>query len=759
MSDTSTRPSLRPTQSELVDAAFLVALTTVCLAGFHSAYGGWTFLAVGVIAAMLGVIVGHVTSRLRPPALVALVAGVAGLVLFGAAVAMRDDTIAGFVPQPSSLPGFVDGLISGWRRLLTTTAPSGSLGNLLAIAFFCGYVTTWLTTLVARRESMLAALLALPAGVLILSLLFGTREPFSIVVQGAAAAVLAIGWLAARRARTRHHFIGSSGRQRAIGATAMLSVIAILGFAIGPNLPLAAANPRFVLRDQVDPLFDPREYGSPLNGFQRYLVGEWKDKVLFTVDELPAADDGDKFVYLRLAVMDDYDGVVWRVSPRSETQGGRFLRVGESIPTDATGDAQELEVTIAGLRGVWMPDLGVVAGVNWLTEGERGTEQQDLFRLSTVTSTGVLPVAGGWQRGDRYRLDVVTQPQLTDADVTGVGVDTQELIDVDPAIPEELRTTANLQTKGKASPLEQANALVTYFRGGYYQSGDSGLDEANPPGHSYARLIKFLGDDQPVGNAEQYAAAMALMARSLGIPARVVMGFRVPPGETQVRGADVHAWVEIGFANGWKRFDPTSQRNEKPQNTLKKPKPVFESQDVPPPPVIPPEPEVNARQGEQAKRTEARKPQAATSGPGGGSPILFAASLGAGVPAVAFAGFAATVLALKRRRRQRRFNAEQASARIAGGWNEYVDSARDIGLPVPLAATRREKALVIGSAGGVGLAADADRSVFGAGDPADDEVSAYWSSVDQSKRDLRAPLSPWRKLSSTLSLRSLRKPF
>ena len=687
-----------------------------------------------------------------------LIAGIAALILFGSAVAMRDHVVLGFIPQPTAFTGFLDGLVSGWRRLLTTTAPSGSLGNLLAIPFFLGYVTTWLTTLMSRRTSLLATLLVLPGMVLVLSLLFGTREPFSVILQGAVATVVAIGWLSTRRARNRHNFIGSSGSRRLVSATVMLTVIAILGFAVGPNLPLAAANPRYVLRDEVDPPFDPREYGSPLNAYQRYLVGEWKDEVLFTAEGLPPVSDGEKYTYLRLAVMDDYDGVVWRVSPRSDTQGGRFVRVGEEVPTDAIGDASQIEVTIDALRGVWMPDYGVVAGVKWLTKGERAGEQRDLFRLSTVTNTGVLPIAGGWQTGDRYRLDLVVPATLADADVVGRSIDAQELTEVSPAIPEEIRTVANVQTKGKASPLEQANALVSYLREGYYQSGDLDLDEANPPGHSYARLIKFLENDQPVGNAEQYAAAMALMARSLGIPARVVMGFRVPTGETEIRGSDVHAWVEIGFDNGWKQFDPTSDRREKPQQTTKKPKPIFESQDVPPPPVVPPEPEVNARQGEQAKRTEARKPEQATADTGGINPVLLATSIGVGLPAAALAGFALTVLALKRRRRRRRLNAAHPATRIAGGWDEYVDTARDIGLPVPVAATRREKALMIGAETSVALAADADRSVFGSAEPAPGEIDEYWSSIDRGRQQLREPLSLWGRITSNLSTTSLRKP-
>jgi hypothetical protein len=70
------------------------------------------------------------------------------------------------------------------------------------------------------------------------------------------------------------------------------------------------------------------------------------------------------------------------------------------------------------------------------------------------------------------------------------------------------------------------------------------------PGHGLGRLATFLeggviwiGTDI-VGDDEQYAATMALMADSIGVPGRVVLGAQVPAGGV-VTGADVHAWVEV----------------------------------------------------------------------------------------------------------------------------------------------------------------------------------------------------------------------
>jgi transglutaminase-like putative cysteine protease len=73
---------------------------------------------------------------------------------------------------------------------------------------------------------------------------------------------------------------------------------------------------------------------------------------------------------------------------------------------------------------------------------------------------------------------------------------------------------------------DQVEAITASFQNeGFYAETDI------PPGHSYARITRFLEQlSVPVGYAEQYAAGAAVLARALNIPARVVVGFRIPDG-------------------------------------------------------------------------------------------------------------------------------------------------------------------------------------------------------------------------------------
>ncbi|GMQ98669.1 MAG: hypothetical protein BMS9Abin17_1191 [Acidimicrobiia bacterium] len=123
--------------------------------------------------------------------------------------------------------------------------------------------------------------------------------------------------------------------------------------------------------------------------------------------------------------------------------------------------------------------------------------------------------------------------------------------------------TANLETN-----YEKAIALEQYFR----FSDDFVYEDSVPPQWATSSVNDWLTDDtNPYvrqGYCEQFATSMAIMARTLGIPSRVVLGFT--PGEiipntngTQVvvRDKNAHSWVEIWIPRfGWMMFDPTPRR-------------------------------------------------------------------------------------------------------------------------------------------------------------------------------------------------------
>jgi len=120
------------------------------------------------------------------------------------------------------------------------------------------------------------------------------------------------------------------------------------------------------------------------------------------------------------------------------------------------------------------------------------------------------------------------------------------------------------------------NIQSTLSTKGFFSHGLVG-EAASRSGHTAERIAALLSTDQMVGDDEQYAVAMALMARQLGIPARVVMGFypanAKATGTVSITGDDVHAWVEVDFAGaGWVSFDPTPPKNQTVDQQAPKPR-------------------------------------------------------------------------------------------------------------------------------------------------------------------------------------------
>jgi transglutaminase-like putative cysteine protease len=120
----------------------------------------------------------------------------------------------------------------------------------------------------------------------------------------------------------------------------------------------------------------------------------------------------------------------------------------------------------------------------------------------------------------------------------------------------QLTKIAKQVTKGKAAPFAQAVALERWF----LSSRFSYSLQSNLP-NTPAGLLTFLTRSR-TGYCQQYAFAMAVLARLLGIPSRVAVGYTA--GQQQADGnwvvttADAHAWPELYFAGvGWLRFEPT----------------------------------------------------------------------------------------------------------------------------------------------------------------------------------------------------------
>lgn len=250
---------------------------------------------------------------------------------------------------------------------------------------------------------------------------------------------------------------------------------------------------------------------------------------------------------LRTATLMSYDGVRWGagdgLQPRTAT-GLLWPTLAEPPAPDAPGGTLDVEVLNLQQRNLPIP-----VEPRQLREGQQWgyDEQRD-------------EVTGDVAPGVTYGLTVLPRDVSADA----LRADTARPLDAgapelqvpQTAFTDRIAQQARDVTQDATTDYDRALALQTWFRGAGGFTYDTELDAprtADP-------LWDFLQSKR--GYCVQYATAMAIMARELGIPARVGVGFlpgkRAADGTVTVTADRAHAWPELWFDQaGWVRFEPT----------------------------------------------------------------------------------------------------------------------------------------------------------------------------------------------------------
>jgi transglutaminase-like putative cysteine protease/MFS family permease len=735
---------------EAIDVGAVAVLTLIGLLGFGASFGGWLYLVVGVTGLLVGITIAVLSIRYGQPGSFVAAVSLFVLVALAAAVALRATALAGVLPTLETVRGLAQGITGGWRELVTTPPPVGNFGNLLAIPYVCGFVGGVAGAWGALRSSRLWWGLTPPALVLAAGIMTGTAIPVSLLLQGGLFAAIAIGWAVARSRRVRE-VISTGGRAqlRPWIAAAVVIGCAAVAIPVGPRLPGADANPRFLLSRYVEPEFDPRQFPSPLTAVRNDLIRN-KEADLFTVEGLAPGDR------LRIAVLNDWDGTATLVAGGpDDLEGGSFRQVADAIPASETGETRSINLRILQNSYVWVPTVGALRSV--ATGGPRSEELRSAFRYNTVTDTAVAPV--GLLAGDEISFDAVVATQPSQDELSRAAAATVRLPAID-SLPPKLAQAGRAYLTQAATPYVRAQEIAQGLAQEFYTFEDSG--RRTPPGHGSKRLNDMLRAKEVVGDEEQYGALAMLMAREVDVPARLVLGYTPEVGAdgapVTVRGADVAVWLEVALDGlGWVTLaDPiTPERDNTPDQDLQQqqnPKPEVQ---LPPPPVAdvaqPP-----LASGGTAEDTEEANPS------GGGIPgWLQTVAVGVLLPTLLLAAFVGIILGLKRRRAQRRRSALDPSHALTGGWREFLDWTRDHRLAVPDRGTRTETASVVSAAApqvastAVQLASGADRAAFGPDQPTQSEIDAYWADVESAQLALEQDLGFWARWRARLSLRSL----
>jgi len=740
-----------PLRRWILDLGATAAFLTVSIAGWWPTFAGGSYLVAAVGALLLGLAVAAACTRQRWGILITAGLTVAAYLLFGPALAVPQSAAFGFVPTGEALGQLAVGVVTSWKQLLTTIPPVAAADGFLLVPFLLTLVSAVLTASLALRLRR-AAWALIPASVsLVVQIVMSMPEPAAPIAQGIVFSATALGWLAVRQAwAPSDERVIVSGASPVTGAGGMrllsgaLVVAIAAGAGVAATLLAAPAQPRQVLRQIIVPPFDVQQYPSPLQSFRKQVRDD-KKTALFTVTGLP------KDARVRLATMDAYTGVVYNVASASTSASGAFTPLRTNMSQGDTGTPATLTFTVGALTGVWLPDAGWVQSITF------DSADADALRRSGNYNedSGTAVVTAGLSAGDRYTVRTLIGGRPSPAVLKKDAFAPTTLPKPTVVPPSVVDKAATIVSKAR-TPYDQAQALADYLhKNGYFSHGLRG-EVVSRAGHGSERISELTDADQMVGDDEQYAVTMALMARSLGMPARVVMGYypSAASGATfTATGDDLHAWVEVDFQrSGWVSFDPTPSKDRIATAQKPKPKPRPKPQvPQPPPPVQQPADDSPSVQNDKGVDHKTNGFLAIL------GPILAIGGGTLGVVAILLAPFL-VIGALKASRRRKRKDAANPADRISGGWDELVDRASDYGTRVPPGATRAEDAALMATSladpAVATLAVRADGQVFGPAEPSPAEVDEFWRQVDDIVAGLGERASVWRRLRARLSLRS-----
>ena len=270
-----------------------------------------------------------------------------------------------------------------------------------------------------------------------------------------------------------------------------------------------------------------------------------------SVANVTASDVGP----LRAFTLTTFDGQSWDRTEATELESwdpATLLASDPSIrgtaPDPERGTLGDVRVEVAGLRERRLPVSTFPRTVN-----ASGTWEYDSARDEVVGRRGTFD---GMTYAMTVEIPSLTADDLADTPVGDPGDDGASLAVPETSHTDDVTELAQEITADASTPYEQAMALQTYFRA----TTNFTYDTRVAPSRSDDAVWDFVQSKK--GYCVQFSTSMAMMARTLGIPARVGVGFL--PGESDRNGAYVvtghesHAWPELFFEGyGWVRFEPT----------------------------------------------------------------------------------------------------------------------------------------------------------------------------------------------------------
>ncbi len=603
------------------------------------------------------------------------------------------------IPTPSTIEGLLAEVGDAFGQFADLQAPAPALTGFL-VAVGAG---TWLTAVLGDWAAFRAG--GIVEAVLPSASLFGVAAVLGTDVDRTLVTALWIGSVLAfvvlRRAERigeRSTWVGDRAgrgpRALALVGLALLVASTLVAAVVGPRLPGAEAEAVVDLTDLGGDDPGTRVTVSPLVDIRSRLVQQ-ADVEVFQVRS-------DVRSYWRLTSLDRFDGRIWSSNGSYGKSSGELDR---GVPVASEQIVATQEFRISALAQIWLP----------AAYEPRSVTVEQPVRYDEVSGTLIVDTEVPTSDGQVYGVTSALPQHRAEALGSASNLIPGEIADRYLELPSDfsprVADLARSLTAGSASAYEASLRLQDFFR----DPATFTYDLEVGAGHGSDVIESFVFDVRR-GYCEQFAGSFAAMARAVGIPARVAVGFTpgvADPGDPtlyRVRGEHAHAWPEVFLGEyGWVAFEPTPGRGAPfaeqytgvpEQQTASggggssaTTTPVPPSTEVP----LPDEPAVDPNAGTFPPTSDELGVGVGEEEAGPPSPWpgrLLAAVAAVLVLGAGYLALVAGVVAWRRHRR--RTEADTPTAQVALAWAEALDAIGRTGVRIRAAETQSQAADRIG---------------------------------------------------------------
>ena len=662
----------------------LFVATIAAMASFSSVLRGSEWWQLSVVVAAVVFAAAHLLRLLSVPTLWAWLGVVAAWFLSLMWLFASSSTLFGIIPTPTTVSEFASLTSEATRGFIENEAPLAvGTPDLFVMAAISGLLAIAVDALTFRKR--------VPA---LTGILFADVFLAPTVIAGMSPSVfvfvaIAVPWLYVLRADIRRQMVASGDasegtrRHFTLPSVAIAAAAVTVGVAVPPALP-ASTGLGISWGNSPPGAFD--------SGINPILALGQNLRRGSTVKVLEYSTDATRPLYLKVTNLHDFTGKTWRPGTTNVSSRSADVLEGRgALDSDIPNTDISTRINIFGLNAKLLPLPYPAQAV----EGLEGAWRWQAEGRNSLTSTS-------GTRGQNYTVTSLqispTLEQMRDADARASGA-LYEYTKVPARMPRNIGETANAVTAGMNNDYDRAVALQTFFRSGDFTYSETTPVEDGFDGNGVDVIAEFLTVKS--GYCVHFSSAMAVMARTLGIPARIAVGYA--PGDRSDEQIDdkpiydvtsdlLHAWPELYFDGvGWVSFEPTPGRGSATS---------FRSASTDPRDTQTPQAELGPGtqrdlRGDTAVVDESAAAAKSSTARSPGFLALFAVLAMLGIPAL-LRTFA------RRRRLVRAVNSQTPAGAV---WIELRDSARDYGVPVSRADTPRSFASRLARRAGVDVVA------------------------------------------------------